>query len=242
MRRLLHRIWSLISLPAPSEREFPSHSPMSLRTLARRGLAVCLPRSTYLTRGPRGSGDVCLTFDDGPHPEATPRLLDLLREQQVPATFFLIGREAEKYPDIVRRMAAEGHAVGNHSFSHPRRNSITAREMADEITRGAESVGHVLGAQPKLYRPPGGHVTGGDLWRLWRLGLTTVLWNVDPKDSSVQRTATDVQEWFHNRPLAGGDLVLLHDNQVKVVEVVAELVAATRSRNLRFATVEAWTK
>ncbi len=211
------------------------------RQLIRRGLAACLPRHVYLTHGSRNSGEVCLTFDDGPHPDVTPHLLDLLRELQVPATFFLIGREVEKYPEIVRRMVAEGHAVGSHSYSHPRRNTISTQQMVDEITRGAEAVERVVGTRARLYRPPGGHVTGGDLWRLWRRRMTTVLWNVDPKDCSVQRSASDVAEWFRNRPLEGGDLVLLHDDQAKVVEVIAELVAATRARSLRFSTVEAWT-
>src|SRR5436305_246824 len=89
-----------------------------LRQVCRYGLAAMLPRRVYLTHGPRRGREMCLTFDDGPHPDLTPRLLDLLADLQVRATFFLIGQEAEKYPEIVRRIAAEGHTVGNHTYSH----------------------------------------------------------------------------------------------------------------------------
>ena len=215
---------------------------MWCRQVVKRGLAASLPRRVYMTQGPRRSGTVCLTFDDGPHPEVTPRLLDLLRDLQVPGTFFLIGREAEKYPDLVRRIAAEGHTVGNHSYSHLLRESLSEREAAAEVTNGAAAIGRILGQPPALYRPPRGKITVGDMWRLWRAGMTTVLWNVDAKDCSIRRTPAEVRGWFQNRPLESGDLVLLHDDQTKVLEVLPELIADTRSRNLGFTTVEAWAK
>src|SRR4029450_1220019 len=96
-----------------------------LRQSIRRGLAATLPRRVFLTYGPSRSMSVCLTFDDGPHPVLTPRLLDVLAVLRVGAPFFLIRREAEKYPDVVRRMSNEGHCVGHHSYSHPPRMSLT---------------------------------------------------------------------------------------------------------------------
>ena len=89
-----------------------------IRQAVRNGLAAILPRSVYLTQGPKVSHSLCLTFDDGPDPEITPRLLDLLGNFQIPATFFPIGRCAEKYPSIIRRMATEGHSIGSHTYSH----------------------------------------------------------------------------------------------------------------------------
>src|SRR5204863_8624195 len=88
------------------------------RQFIRAGFIATLPRRLLLARGPSGSASVCLTFDDGPHPHHTPRLLDLLKDQRVTATFFVIGRWAARYPELVRRIAAEGHLVGNHTFSH----------------------------------------------------------------------------------------------------------------------------
>jgi peptidoglycan/xylan/chitin deacetylase (PgdA/CDA1 family) len=210
-----------------------------LRQGAKQGLAAVLPRRWFLVRGPRRSGAVCLTFDDGPDPEATPRVLDVLAHAGVPATFFVIGREAERHPDLVRRMAAEGHAVGSHSYSHPAREDLTSRELTDEAARGAGVVAGILGKPPPLYRPPRGKVTAADLWRLWRAGLTTVLWNADPKDFS-RPTADEVRDWFRARPLRGGDLVLLHDTCPHAPAVLPELIAGARDRGLAFTTVEAW--
>jgi peptidoglycan-N-acetylglucosamine deacetylase len=212
------------------------------RQVARRGLAQVLPRRVYLTHGPARSGAVCLTFDDGPHPEVTPRLLDLLRELGVPGTFFLVGREAERCPELVRRTAAEGHAIGSHTYSHALRATLSRRQAAAEVANGAAAIGRILGRPPTLYRPPGGKVTVGDMWRLWRAGMTNVLWNVDPKDCTAPRTAADVEQWFQNRPLAGGDIGLFHDDQPKILDVLPRLVATARDRNLTFTTIEAWAK
>lgn len=214
--------------------------PVSLvRQAARRGLASVLPRHLYLTHGPRQVATVCLTFDDGPHPELTPRLLDLLAELGVPATFFLIGREAEKYPAIVRRMMADGHTVGNHSYSHAVRETLSARQAAADVARGSMVLADILGRMPTLYRPPRGKVTAGDLWRLWRARLTTVLWNVDPKDYN-KSDADTVRDWFRARTVAGGDLVLMHDTHPHALAVLPELVSTARESGLSFTTVSEW--
>jgi peptidoglycan/xylan/chitin deacetylase (PgdA/CDA1 family) len=210
-----------------------------VRQAARRGLASVLPRRLYLTHGPQWSGTACLTFDDGPHPELTPRLLDLLAESGVSATFFLIGGEAEKYPAVVRRMKADGHAVGNHSYSHPVRETLSARQAAADVARGSAVLADILGQAPTLYRPPRGKVTAGDLWRLWRAGLTTVLWNVDPKDYNKPR-ADPVRDWFRARAITSGDLVLMHDTHPHALAVLPELIESARARGLSFTTVSEW--
>jgi peptidoglycan-N-acetylglucosamine deacetylase len=211
-----------------------------LRQGAKHGLAAVLPRRWYITRGPRRCAAVCLTFDDGPHPEITPRVLDALAEARVPATFFLIGREAEQYPELVRRIAAEGHAVGSHSYSHPERADINPRQTLEEAVRGVAVLAQILGKSPTLYRPPRGKVTGRDLWLLWRAGLTTVLWNVDPKDYG-RADPDELRGWFRDRPLRGADLVLLHDARPHSVPVLPDLIDRARAGGLDFTTVEAWT-
>jgi peptidoglycan/xylan/chitin deacetylase (PgdA/CDA1 family) len=212
-----------------------------IRQGARRLLAVALPRRLFVVRGPRRQQQVCLTFDDGPHPEFTPKMLDLLSELGVPATFFVIGREAERYPELVRRMAAEGHAVGNHSQTHPARESLTAGETAEEVSRCSRAIAEITGRPPQLYRPPRGKVTARDLWRMWRSGITVVLWNVDPRDYA-RGTSAEVAEWFRCRHLHGGDIVLMHDNHPHALEVVPVLVRDARAAGYTFTTVEAWTR
>lgn len=211
-----------------------------IRQAVRNGLAAILPRSVYLTQGPKVSHSLCLTFDDGPDPEITPRLLDLLGNFQIPATFFPIGRCAEKYPSIIRRMATEGHSIGSHTYSHEITKRLSVRETAEDIRRGVHSIQEIVGKPAALYRPPRGKLTAMDLWGVWRAGLTIVLWNVDPKDYAKQ-TPNEILDWFQPRPCKSGDIVLFHDTYPYVLGVLPVLISAARNKGLTFTTVDAWT-
>jgi peptidoglycan/xylan/chitin deacetylase (PgdA/CDA1 family) len=189
--------------------------------------------------GPPGCGSVSLTFDDGPHPEHTPRLLDALALHRIAATFFVVGRLARQYPAIVRRIISEGHALGNHTFSHPAPERISTRQLLDEVRRTSVLLADTLGRETSLFRPPYGRLSGTKLWSLWRAGQTVVLWNADPKDYAC-RTSDDVRDWFRARPLRCGDLVLLHDTVAFAREIVPDLATSARERGLAFATIDAW--
>jgi peptidoglycan/xylan/chitin deacetylase (PgdA/CDA1 family) len=202
-------------------------------------LALLLPRELYLVRGPAAGGRVCLTFDDGPHPDHTPRLLDVLREYEVPATFFVIGREAERYPDLVRRIAAEGHLIGQHTFSHAEPSRTSAAALLEDVRRADEVLAGILGWAPRLFRPPKGKLTVGRCWGLWRGGRTVVLWSADPKDYA-SRSAAEVAAWFEEHPLAAGDVVLLHDKWPYAAAALPGVIARARQRGLRFATLAGW--
>jgi peptidoglycan/xylan/chitin deacetylase (PgdA/CDA1 family) len=222
----------------------PSLSPAGCwqpRQLVRAALATALPRRLFLVRGPAHSGAVCLTFDDGPHPEHTVRLLDALRDRGIPATFFVIGQEAERHPDLVRRMVAEGHAVGHHSFTHSEPDQTSAKQLAEEVRATGELFAALLGRTSALFRPPKGMVTAGKLWRLWGARQTVVLWDTDPKDYA-RGSAAEVREWLRQHPLRGGNVVLLHDNHPYAAEVLPDLVEAARRSGLRFTTIPEWLK
>jgi peptidoglycan/xylan/chitin deacetylase (PgdA/CDA1 family) len=209
------------------------------RRFLRTVLALSLPRRLFLVRGPAANGAVCLTFDDGPHPDYTPPLLDVLNQEAVRATFFVIGERAERYPALVRRMAAEGHLIGHHSFTHSEPGRTSARQLLDEVGRTQELLTALVGGPSPWFRPPKGKVTAGKLWRLWRAGQRVVLWNVDPKDYAC-RSAEEVRAWFARRPLAGGDVVLLHDSHPHAAGVLPQLIEATRRRGLEFVTPQRW--
>jgi peptidoglycan/xylan/chitin deacetylase (PgdA/CDA1 family) len=211
------------------------------RQLVRAAMAAALPRRWFLVRGPVHGDGVCLTFDDGPHPENTPPLLDALKEHGVRATFFVIGRQAEQHPDLVRRMAAEGHVVGHHSYTHSEPAETSARQLDDEVRRTRELLSSLVGGESCLFRPPKGKVTAGKLWRLWRAKQTVVLWNADPKDYARASDA-EVREWFRDHPLRAGDVVLMHDNHPHAARVVPDLVEAARRGGLRFVTIPEWLK
>jgi peptidoglycan/xylan/chitin deacetylase (PgdA/CDA1 family) len=166
-------------------------------------------------------------------------LLDVLRDCGVRATFFVIGEKVERHPEIVRRMAAEGHCVGNHSFHHKDPSRSPARELLVEVRRTAGLLGRLLGHEVRLFRPPHGKLTASKLWRLWKAGQTVVLWNVDPKDYA-HATAREVYDWFGARTLRGGDVILLHDRVPHAIEIIPHLVEKTRASGLTFSTVSDW--
>jgi peptidoglycan/xylan/chitin deacetylase (PgdA/CDA1 family) len=198
-----------------------------------------LPSSMLLVHGPQKSDSVCLTFDDGPHPSLTPRVLDVLAEQGVKATFFVVGGEAQKHTDLVRRMTREGHTVAHHSYSHKRPEEMSASQLMQEIRETDTVLNQAASPPAKLFRPPWGKISLGKLWALWRKKLTVVLWNRDPKDFSG-KSAQDLRQWLLISPLRGGDLVLLHDTVSATAEVLPEMILAARAAGLQFTTVDRW--
>lgn len=213
---------------------------MSWRQILRRTISTLCPRTMFLTRGPGQSG-VCLTFDDGPHPVHTPRVLDVLGTHGVRATFFLVGREAARYPEVVQRIIDEGHDIGHHSYDHRPPELTSAAELVSEIGRTSAIFERVAGRPIRLVRPPHGKVTISKLWQLWRRGYTVVLWSVDPKDFAC-RSDEQLKGRLSQHEFRGGDVVLLHDNHQYAAEVLGDLIAGARARKLEFCRISQWAK
>jgi peptidoglycan-N-acetylglucosamine deacetylase len=155
-------------------------------------------------------GTAALTFDDGPHPSSTPDILDILRNSNVSATFFCTGKNAQLYPDIVRRIIAEGHAVGCHSMVH--RDARTASSFGDVRADHKESVRvleEIVKSPITLYRPPHGALTFRTAWMLRRSGLQVWLWTVDPED--WRPTASVLPIVAAVSASESGDVILMHD-------------------------------
>jgi peptidoglycan/xylan/chitin deacetylase (PgdA/CDA1 family)/glycosyltransferase involved in cell wall biosynthesis len=205
----------------------------SWRQTVKKVLAATMPRGRFLVKGPSKSSSVCLTFDDGPDPDHTPAILEVLKRFSIPATFFVIGQKAERHPELVRRMDAEGHIVANHTYSHADPDQTSAPELLIEVGRTREILKRLLGKTPTFFRPPKGKLTARKLWGLWRAGQTVVLWNADPRDY-VCSSSEQVRVWFQHRPLRGGDVVLMHDNRPHAAKVLPELIAEAKGRGLGF--------
>jgi peptidoglycan-N-acetylglucosamine deacetylase len=176
--------------------------------VARPGSSVLYPTVTH---GPRDSRRVALSFDDGPDPEVTPAVLDALAKYSARATFFSIGRSLEEQPRLARRLVAEGHELGNHSWRHSRwQNFFGAREQAREIEGGARAIAAVTGSYLKpLYRPPIGIKSPRLARAACRQQLTLVAWSLHSRDTCTvdpKRISRRVLERI--RP---GDIVLMHD-------------------------------
>jgi peptidoglycan/xylan/chitin deacetylase (PgdA/CDA1 family) len=136
---------------------------------------------TALT-APKKPGEIALTFDDGPNPEWTPRLLDMLARHDVKATFFMLGKFAIEQPELVRRVAAERHLIGNHSWTHPKLSTCSASRIEGELRLTKEVIEQIVGTRVRFFRPPFG-ARRPVVFRIAReLGLEPVLWNAMTND------------------------------------------------------------
>jgi peptidoglycan/xylan/chitin deacetylase (PgdA/CDA1 family) len=154
---------------------------------------------------------IALTFDDGPNPPYTSAILDILRGRDARATFFDEGQQSDRYPDIVRREAAEGHAVGSHSYAHsPDLPTMAPPAFRNDLEQAAHVLVAILGWEPALYRSPYGHTSNSMLVELGAAGYTSIGWDLDSTDWKTTSTDEDivraVLEGAHP-----GSIVLLHD-------------------------------
>jgi peptidoglycan/xylan/chitin deacetylase (PgdA/CDA1 family) len=171
--------------------------------------AQCALPAVAWRRGPQGRHRVALTFDDGPDPDATPRLLRLLAARHLQATFFLIGARAARHPDVVRAIVDAGHEVGNHTWRHRNAWLLPPAAAAREITEGGRILGDILGRPPRLYRPPWGIVNAATLATARRLGLVTVLWSIQHEGLRPRAPAAQLRHVTDR--LHDGAIVDLHD-------------------------------
>jgi len=179
---------------------------------------------------------VYLTFDDGPDPQWTPRILDILAEAAVPATFFLVGRLAVRYPALVRRLAAEGHEAGNHTWSHRHPWTVLSSTARKEVHDGAAAIADIIGRAPKFFRPPHGRLRRCMIEEAERGGQTLVLWNHSAVDWGPLGSARGVA---HRLSAAqAGDIVLMHDggrginHPEELVKVLPEFLSNLSRRGL----------
>lgn len=154
---------------------------------------------------------VHVTFDDGPHPRATPKVLDILAKRKIGATFFLVGSDAALHTEVVRRIAEEGHTIGNHAFSHRSLFLKPKRLQVSEIERTDEILSHIVGHRPIYFRPPYGYFDHNTIQAARETLHKLVMWDVDPRDYDA-RSAQDIVEDVSTR-IRPGSIILFHDSQ-----------------------------
>ncbi|GGU48360.1 polysaccharide deacetylase family protein [Streptomyces lavendofoliae] len=178
---------------------------------------------------------IALTFDAGPGKD-TPELLDILREENVPATFFLLGsKHVDRYPDVVRRIAAEGHEVANHTWSHRILTDLEPGEIRQELSRTQEAIERLTGRTPTLMRPPQGRTDDTVSGISRELGLAQVLWSVTAKDYSTTDSALIRQRTLDGAKRDG--IILLHDIYDGTVPAVPGIIDELKKRGFTFVTV-----
>jgi peptidoglycan/xylan/chitin deacetylase (PgdA/CDA1 family) len=207
----------------------------SLRSAAgrsRRGALRVLARASVHTDG----GSTALTYDDGPDPEVTPRVLDELAAAGAAATFFVVGQRAVEHPEIVRRMREEGHGVGTHTMGHLDLRSSDWADARRAIEEGRAAVEEILGAAVPLFRPPMGHLSMRAAILLRQPRWHTHLWDTDAYDWQVGATPESIVDAALAHGL-DGRVVLLHDTVAATVEATTRILEALRARGLEAATL-----
>lgn len=192
-----------------------------------------LPRSIVQTHGDRAGAGRFLSFDDGPHPEHTPRLLDLLAEHGAQASFFVVGRHAEQHPTLVERIVREGHLLGNHSYSHTRFAHMSVPDQVADMERADRLLAAFDGRARHRIRTPQGHVTLPLLLHFARARRSLAYWCYDSMDYHDDDAAVVVQR-LQAQPPRAGDIVLMHDDGVAAVNALVRLLPAWRQQGWTF--------
>jgi len=193
-----------------------------------------------LGRLPTNDNDVALTFDDGPNPNATPRILDTLGETATPATFFLLGKHVERWPDIARRVASEAHGVGNHGWHHRKLHFRGPGYVRVDLELGTHAIEQATGTRPAYFRAPHGFRSPWVNHIANELGQRTIGWTLGVWDSD--RPGADV---ITRRSVDGtrpGTILLLHDgdgydengDRTQTADALPRIISELRSREYRF--------
>jgi peptidoglycan/xylan/chitin deacetylase (PgdA/CDA1 family) len=197
-------------------------------------------------RGPRGRSEVALTFDDGPHPETTRKVLSALAGTRHRATFFVLGEKVRRHPELAREIRAAGHTLGIHGDVHDRLHSFRSpARVASELVRAQAAVEAACGVKPELFRPPLGHTSPLTAQGIRRAGVQVIGWSARGYDGLAQRSREDVLRSL--RPdLFGGAVVLLHDAAERddfepaAISALPEILALLDQRGLKSVGLSEW--
>lgn len=179
---------------------------------------------------------IAMTFDDGPHAQLTPKLLDMLKARGIKATFYVVGQNVAQYPDIAKRIVAEGHEIANHSWNHPALTKLGAEGVRKQIENTNAAIVSATGTKPTTMRPPYGATNASLNKKLdEQYGLKVVLWSVDPLDwkyRNSSRVATQLIQGAHP-----GAIMLAHDIHATTVNAMPEVFDALLAKGYKFVTV-----
>jgi len=179
---------------------------------------------------------IAITFDDGPHPSNTPRLLDILRDRNVKATFYVVGTNARAYPGLLQRMVAEGHEVANHSWNHPNLSQMSPDAVRKQLQDTHDAIVAATGVRPTTFRPPYGALTENQrAWIKRDFGYPTIMWDVDPQDWRRPGSSVVASRVISNtKP---GSIILLHDIHAQSIDAVPTILDALLQQGYTFVPV-----
>lgn len=181
---------------------------------------------------------IALSFDDGPHPTQTPRILAILDKHDIKATFFVIGKNATAYPDILRQVCEEGHEIGNHTNSHIKAMQASDKELLVDIKKGHECILNLCEYDTKLFRPPGGIITPKITDISTKLNYKIILWDIDTKDWAHPSVDSIKKNVLSN--VKSGSIILFHDyisKNAPTAEALNEIIPLLKEEGYSFVTV-----
>lgn len=180
---------------------------------------------------------VAITFDDGPHPEFTPQVLKLLDRYNAKATFFCIGKKAAEHPDLVKEIIAEGHTIGNHTYTHAQGfGFLSTEKIVGELQRTRKAIQDLTGLDTHLYRPAFGVTNPNISKAVNQSGLQVIGWSIRSLDTTYRSKKSVLRRI--TRRLKQGDIILLHDTSAKTVEVLEQLLLFLQNNKIRSVTVD----
>lgn len=190
-----------------------------------------------INRGLTDDKVVALTFDDGPHPVTTALLLDSLKRHHVKATFFVVGEKAMEYPELLHRIAADGHQVACHTYSHDNLTTLTKHELENEVTYWENDVDGIIGRRPRFLRPPGGDFNCDTISLLHERGYGLALWSVNPGDWRHETPPGSIVKYIMDRAHPGA-VILMHDEGINTIRALPTVIKRLQAAGYKFVTLE----
>jgi peptidoglycan/xylan/chitin deacetylase (PgdA/CDA1 family) len=201
---------------------------------------------------PAATKKIALTFDDGPKPEYSRQILDILDKYDVKATFFVVGREAKSYPDVILRMHKAGHDIASHTYSHYRLDTLTEKQLDLELSATNQILKEITGQDVLFFRPPGGRFNQLILDELKKYNLHAIMWNINAGDYQPGTVASDddtqtaivsnnrsSKNIFNTvtRQAKNGSIILFHNGAPQTIKILPDVIASLRKQGYKLVTI-----
>jgi peptidoglycan/xylan/chitin deacetylase (PgdA/CDA1 family) len=206
--------------------------PASRRGIFARLITRSIPKRWLAVQGSNARREFAITFDDGPDPEFTPEVLNILQEFGVRATFYVVGNRAEQFPELIQRIAAAGHEIASHSHTHPHFRRIPWSQARQELTTAERAIRGAGAALSRQLRPPFGDLSLKTLLSAWSVGLTVVLWSVDLKDYA-DVSSDEIVRNLEIANVSDGDIILYHATSRPAVAALPTVLEHAIGRHRR---------
>lgn len=210
---------------------------MNARNTIKNMLGMLLPK-VIITNGKRSSNKISLTFDDGPHPENSSKILDILEKHNVKATFFLMGEECAQNREVVLSMHNKGHQIANHGTKHFDVSDVSLTDYISDVSICQNVMRNITGNKVnKYFRPPYGAVNLLSLIRLILNGYKFVFWTTDSDDSFISQPDKLLNN-IKSKDIKGGDILLFHEDYDQTVKILSEVIVYLKSKSFELVTID----